>query len=175
MQRSESKKIQNHLKATQSCQKSYADKRQRPLHFKASNYVYLKVSPIKGVHRFGVQGKLAPRYVGPFKIIACNWVVAYTLQLPPRMNVVFNVFHVSQLKKCLWAPTEAVDLKDIDLKSDLTYKEKPVRVLEESERVTQNKVVKFCKVAWNNHTEDKATWEQEDYLCTTYPAFYEKW
>jgi hypothetical protein len=74
--------------------------------------------------------------VGPFKIIARNGEVAYTVQLPPRMSAIFNFFHVSQLKRCLQAPTEIVNLKDIDLKSDLTYKEKPIQVLEESERVT---------------------------------------
>jgi hypothetical protein len=63
--------------------------------------VYLKVSPIRGVHRFGVQGKLAPRYVGPFKILEKKGEVAYALQLPPRMSAIFNVFHVSQLKRCL--------------------------------------------------------------------------
>jgi hypothetical protein len=75
------------------------------------------------------------------------------------MSAIFNVFHVSQLKKCLRAPTEVVDPRDIDLKSDLSYKEEHVRVLEESERVTRSKVVKFYKVAWSNHTEDEATWE----------------
>jgi hypothetical protein len=137
--------------------------------------VYLKVSPIRGVHRFGVQGKLAPCYVGPFKILEKKGEVAYALQLPPRMSAIFNVFHVSQLKRCLRAPTEVVNLRDIKLKSDLTYKERPMRVLEESERVTRSKVVKFYKIAWSNHTEDEATWEREDYLRTAYPAFYEKW
>jgi hypothetical protein len=94
-------KIQNHLKAAQSRQKSYFDKRRRPLQFTIGDYVYLKVSPIRGVHRFRVQGKLAPRYVGPFKILEKKGEVAYALQLPPRMSAIFNVFHVSQLKRCL--------------------------------------------------------------------------
>jgi hypothetical protein len=91
------------------------------------------------------------------------------------MSAIFNVFHVSQLKRCLRAPTEVVDPRDIELKSDLSYKEEPVRVLDESERVTRSKVVKFYKVVWSNHTEDEATVEREDFLRTAYPAFYEKW
>jgi hypothetical protein len=95
------RKIQGHIKVAQSRQKSYFDKRRRPLQFTTGDYVYLKVSTIRGVHRFGVQGKLAPRYVGPFKILEKKGEVAYALQLPPRMSAIFNVFHVSQLKRCL--------------------------------------------------------------------------
>ena len=91
------------------------------------------------------------------------------------MSTIFNVFHVSQLKKCLHVPEEAVEPTNINLQSDLTYEEKPIRVLEEMERVTRSKVIKFYKVVWNNHGEQDATWEREDYLREVYPAFYEKW
>ena len=87
--------IQQHMNAAQSRQKSYADKRRRPLTFEVEDYVYLKVSPMKGVQRFGVKRKLAPRYVGPYQIIERKGEVAYKLQLSPRMSVVFDVFHVS--------------------------------------------------------------------------------
>jgi hypothetical protein len=93
--------IQHNLKIAQSRQKSYADQRRRPLVFKVGDYVYLKVSPMKGVNRFGVKGKLAPRYIGPFRIIQQCGPVAYRLQFPEHMSAVHNVFHVSQLKKCL--------------------------------------------------------------------------
>jgi hypothetical protein len=93
--------IQNNLKVPQSRQKSYADKRRRPLIFKVGNYVYLKVSPMKGVTQFGVKGKLAPRYIGPFQIIEKYGKVAYRLKLPEQLSAMHNVFHVSQLKKCL--------------------------------------------------------------------------
>jgi len=91
------------------------------------------------------------------------------------MSTIFNVFHVSQLRKCLRVPDEAIEPTNIKLQSDLTYKEKPIRVLEEMERVTQSKVIKFYKVVWNNHSEQDATWEQDDYLHEVYPAFYKKW
>ena len=93
--------IQSHLKAAQNHQKAYADKRRRPLQFEVGDHVYLKVSLMRGVHRFGVHGKLAPRYVRPYKIFERCGVVAYRLQLPDILSAVHNVFHVSQLKKCL--------------------------------------------------------------------------
>ena len=124
------------MKATQSRQKRYADKRRRPLTFKVGDYVYLKVSPMRGVQRFGVKRKLTPRYVGPYKIIERKGNVAYKLQLPPEMSAIFDVFHVSQLKRCLRIPEEAIAPTNIKLQSDLTYEEKPIRVLEEMERVT---------------------------------------
>jgi hypothetical protein len=89
------------LKIAQSRQQSYADTRRRELSFEVGDYVYLKVSPIRVVRRFGVKGKLAPRYVEPYKILANRGEVAYQLSLPESLSVVHNVFHVSQLKKCL--------------------------------------------------------------------------
>ena len=91
------------------------------------------------------------------------------------MRAIFNVFHVSQLKRCLRIPDEAIELAYIKLQSDLTYEEKPIRVPEEMKRVTRSKVIKFYKVVWNNHSVQDAAWEWEDYLCDVYPAFYEKW
>ena len=88
--------------------------------------MYLKVSPTKGVQRFGVKRKLAPRYVGPYKIIEQSGRVAYKLQLPPQMRAIFNVFHVSQLRKCLHIPKERVETTDIKIELDLAYEEKMV-------------------------------------------------
>ena len=106
---------QQHLKVAQSRQKSYADKRRRPIEFEVRDYVYLKVSPMKGVQQFGVKRKLAPRYVSPYKIIERSGRVAYKLQLPLEMRAIFNVFHVSQLKKFLRKPDEAIEPTNIKL------------------------------------------------------------
>ena len=114
---------------------------------------------MKGVKRFGVKKKLVPRYVGPYKIIERKGNIAYKLQLPLEMSAIFDVFHVSQLKRCLRIPEEAIAPTNIKLQSDLTYEEKPIRVLEEMERVTRSNVIKFYKVVWNNHSEQDATWE----------------
>ena len=101
---------------------------------------------MRGVHRFGVQGKLAPRYVGPYKILKQCSPVAYRLQLQDILSAVHNVFHVSQLKKFLWVPDEAMEIEGIPLQPDLTYIEHPVKILDKKERVTRNNVVKFYKV-----------------------------
>ena len=102
--------------------------------------------------------------------------MAYKIQLPPEMSAIFNVFHVSQLKKCLRVLEERVPLGDIELKSDLTFEEKPVRVIDTRERVTQSRVVKFYKVMWSNQgSERDATWKREDYLRECYKEFYQQW
>ena len=130
---------------------------------------------MKRVQRFGVKRKLVPRYVGSYQIIEQKGNVTYKLQLPPEMGAIFNVFHVSQLKRCLRIPYEAIAPTNIKLQLDLTYQKKPIRVLEEMERVTLSKVIKFYMVVWNNHNEQDAMWEREDYLCEVYLAFYEEW
>ena len=126
---------------------------------------------MKGVQRFRVKRKLTPRYVGPYPIIGRSGNVAYKLQLPPEMSTIFNVFHVSQLRKCLRVPEETIEPTNLKLQSYLTYEEKPVQLLDEKERVTRSKVIKFYKVMWNNHSEWDATWEREDYLREVYPKF----
>jgi hypothetical protein len=92
--------------------------------------VYLKVSPMKGISRFGVKGKLAPRYIGPFPILERCGQVAYILQLLESLSAVHNVFHVSQLKKCLRIPDQTMDVSDVNLEPDLTYSEYPIQVLD---------------------------------------------
>ncbi|WVZ52881.1 hypothetical protein U9M48_003887 [Paspalum notatum var. saurae] len=163
--------IHSNLKRAQSRQKSYSDKRRRPLVFEVDDHVYLRVSPMKGVHRFGVKGKLAPRYVGPFKITEQCGPVAYRLELPPHLAAVHDVFHVSQLKKCLRVPEEAVDASQIQIEPDLTYEEHPIKILDKKQRATRRRAINFYKVQWSNHSEEEATWEQEEYLQTKYPGF----
>ncbi|WVZ63932.1 hypothetical protein U9M48_013522 [Paspalum notatum var. saurae] len=163
--------IHSNLKRAQSRQQSYSDRRRRPLAFEEGDHVYLQVSPMKGVHRFGVKGKLAPRYVGPFKITERCGLVAYRLELPPHLAAVHDVFHVSQLKKCLRVPEEVVDTSQIQIQLDLTYKEKPIRILDQKQRSTRRRNIKFYKVQWRNHSEEEATWEQEEFLQTKYLGF----
>jgi hypothetical protein len=145
------------LKVAQSRQKSYADKRRRDLSFEIGDFVYLKVSPMRGTRRFRVKGKLAPRYVGPFKIIDHKGEVAYQLELPPQLSDVHDVFHVSQLKKCLRVLEEQLPMEYLDLGGDLTYSERPIKILDSAEPVTHSKVIKICKVQWSHHAEDEAT------------------
>jgi hypothetical protein len=139
--------------------------------FIVGDHVYLRVSPTKGVQRFGIKGKLAPRYIGPYEIIEECGPVAYRLRLPSQLVVIHNVFHVSQLKKCVRVPTEIIDQPEIIVEPDLSYNECPIKILDQKERGTHRKVVKMYKVQWNHHTEEEATWEIEDYLHQHYPSF----
>jgi hypothetical protein len=164
--------IRENLRVAQSRQKSYVDHRRRELSFEVGDFVYLKVSPIRGLRRFKVRGKLTPRFIGPFKILEKRGEVAYQLVLPPQLSDVHDMFHVSQLRKCLRVPEEQIPMEDLDAKEDLSYQEHPVRILETSERVMRNKKIKMCKVQWSHHTEQEATWEREEELKVEFPSFF---
>ncbi|WVZ84471.1 hypothetical protein U9M48_031501 [Paspalum notatum var. saurae] len=165
-QAEEQVKFIHSLKRAQSRQKSYSDKMRRPLAFEEGDHVYLRVSPMKGVHRFGVKGKLAPRYVGPFKITERCGSVAYRLELPPHLAAVHDVFH-----KCLRVPEEVIDTSQIQIEPGLTYEEHPIKILDQKQRATRRRAINFYKVQWSNHSEEEATWEQEEFLQTKYPGF----
>ena len=163
--------IQNNLKAAQSRQKSYFDDRKKPLQFNVGDHVYLKVSPTKGVQRFGVKGKLAPRYIGPYEIMEKCGPVAYRVQLPDKLSAIHNIFHVSQLKKCVKPPYQVIEQEDIHVEPDLSYVVRPVKILDEKERQTRRQVVKMYKVQWDHCSEEESTWETEDYLNQHFPGF----
>ena len=132
------KLIRERLKAAQSRQKSYADTRRRNLEFETGNHVFLKISPIKGIYRFGIKGKLSPRYVGPFEILERVGKVSYKLALPPALASVHNVFHISMLRKYIPNPEDIVELEALQLEKDLTYEEYPVRILDKQDRKLRN-------------------------------------
>jgi hypothetical protein len=163
--------IQTNLKTAQSRQKSYADQRRKPLQFQVGDFVYLRVSPTKAVQRFGIKGKLAPRYVGPFEILEVCGPVAYKLHLPSQMAAIHDVFHVSQLKKCIKVPMEIVETRAIEIEPDLSYIEQPIQILDTKERVTRRKKIKMYKILWDHHTEEETTWETESYLQRNFPTF----
>jgi hypothetical protein len=169
------KKVQidrENLKTTQSRQKSYANKRRIELTFEVGDFVYLKVSLMRGMRRFKVKGKLSPRYIGPFKILERKGEVSYQLELPDSLSDVHDVFHVSQLKKCLRVPEQQLPMKELNVNDALTYSEHPIRILETSRRITQSEFIKMCKVHWSHHSEDEATWEREDELRAEFPQLF---
>jgi hypothetical protein len=133
------------LKAAKSCQDSYANKRHQPLEFEVGNHVYLRVSSMKGVKRIGVKGKLAPRYIGPFPILKKCGPMAYKLDLPSSLAGVHDIFHMSQMKKCLKAPMDVILHEVIPLEVDLTYPEHLIKVLDQKDHVTRRKTIKFFK------------------------------
>jgi hypothetical protein len=164
--------VRENLRVAQSRQKSYADHRRRELSFEVGDFVYLKVSPMRGLRHFKVRGKLTQRFIGPFKILEKGGEVVYQLELPPQLSNVHDVFHVSQLKNCLHVPEEQIPTEGLDAKEDLSYQEYTVKILETSERVMCNKKVKMCKVQWSHHTEEEATWEREEELKVEFPSFF---
>jgi hypothetical protein len=151
------KLIQANLKAAQSRQKSYADQRRKPLQFQEGNYVYLRVSPTKGVQRFGIKGKLAPQYIGPFEITEAYGPVAYRVHLPSLLAAIHDVFHISQLKKCIKVSTEIIEQQAIEIEPNLSYAERPIQILDTKERTTRRRKIRMYKILWDHHTEEEAT------------------
>jgi hypothetical protein len=98
--------------------------------------------------------------------------VAYRLKLLEQLSAVHNVFHVSQLKKCLQVSDQVVNIEGVELEPDLTYSEYPVRVLDQKDRVTQSRTIKWYKIQWDRYLEEEATWEYEDYLMENFPEFF---
>jgi hypothetical protein len=127
---------------------------------------------MSGLHHFKVRGKMAPRFIGPFKILEKRGEVAYQLELPPQLFDVHDVFHVSQLKKCLHVPEEQIPMEDLDDKEELSYQEYPIKILEMFERVTRNKKIKMFKVQWSHHTKEEATWEREEELKAEFSSLF---
>jgi hypothetical protein len=164
--------IRENLRAAQMRQKSYHDKAKAPREFEVGNYVYLKVSRTKGVQRFGVKGKLAPCYIGPYEVTEKFGTVAYRIRLPERLSAVHDVFHVSQLKKCEQIPeVQIIEETNAEIEPDLSLGEYPMRVLDQKERQTRRQRVKMYKIQWSHHTEEEATWETEQFLNTKCPDF----
>ena len=164
--------IRERLRTAQSRQKSYADRRRRPLEFQEGDYVFLKVSPKKGVFRFGKKGKLAPRYTGPFEVIKVVGKAAYQLRLPIQLSGVHDVFHVSMLRKCQSDATPVVDLEDIEIQDGATYEEQPVKILDTKEKVLCNKVLRLVKVLWQHHGVEEVTWEPQLEMREKYPYLF---
>ena len=124
---------------------------------------------MKGVQRFGVKGKLAPRYVGPFPIIERCGPVAYRLELPAQISAAHNIFHVSQLRRCLRVPEKVIDIEKLQLEPDLFYPEYPIKIVDHKTRVTRNQTSDFYKVQWSNHSEREATWETDEFVQSKCP------
>jgi hypothetical protein len=128
------------------------------LAFEVGDHVYLRILPMKSVKRFGVKGNSAPRYIRPFPILEKCGSVAYKLDLPPSLAGVHDIFHVLQLKKCLMAPVDVVLPEVTPLEADLPYLEDLIKVLDQKDRVTRHKTIKFFKIPWSNHSKEEATW-----------------
>lgn len=164
--------IRERLKTARSRQKSYADVRRKPLEFQVGDKVMLKVSPWKGVIRFGRRGKLSPRYVGPFEILKRVGPVAYRLKLPQELNGVHDTFHVSNLKKCLADENLTIPLEEICLDDKLHFIEEPVEILDREVKRLKQSRIPIVKVRWNARRGPEFTWEREDQMKQKYPHLF---
>jgi len=162
-------RIREKLRATQDRQKSFANTRRRPLEFNVGDHVFLKVSPLKGSLRFGQKGKLTPRYIGPFEILQRVGPVAYQLALPPTLQGIHDVFHVTNLRRYVPDPAHVIFDEPLQLKENLTYIEELIRILERMDQTLRNKTIPFVKVPWKHHKSADATWEPELAMRAKYP------
>ena len=162
--------IRANLKAAQDRQKSYANLKRADIEFSVGDKVFLKISPWKGVIRFGKKGKLSPRFIGPYEVIERIGPVAYRLALPPSLEGVHNVFHVSMLRRYRSDPTHVLKEQPVELKENLSYEEAPIAILAREQKMLRNKVIPLVKVLWKNHSQEEATWEREDDMRHRYPG-----
>ncbi|RVW23422.1 Transposon Ty3-G Gag-Pol polyprotein [Vitis vinifera] len=165
--------IKERLKAVQSRQKSYADNCRRDLEFEVGDHVFLKVSPMNSIMKFGRKEKLSPRFVGPFEVLERVGTLAYKVALPPSLSKVHNVFHVSILRKYIYDPSHVVELEPIQISKDLTYEEVPVQIVDVMEKVLRHAVVKLVKIQWSNHSIREATWELEEEMREKHPQLFQ--
>ncbi|KAM6596898.1 hypothetical protein CsatA_007422 [Cannabis sativa] len=134
--------------------------------------VFLRISPMKGIKRFGKKGKLSPRFIGPFEILERIGQVAYRLAMPPALAAVHNVFHVSMLRKYVSDSSHVLSYEALELQPDLSYEEQPVQILDRREKVLRSKTVALVKILWRNSKVEEATWELETDMQQKYPELF---
>ena len=163
------KMIRERLKVATDRQKSYADMRRKDIRYEIGEKVFLKVSPWKKVMRFRKNGKLSPRFIGPYEVIEKVGQVAYRLAFAPELENIHNVFHVSMLRRYSSNPSHEVSSETIDLRPNLTYEEVPVEILAREVKELRKKRIPLVKVLWRNHKTDETTWENEEVMRQQYP------
>ena len=164
--------IRERMRTARSRQKSYADRRRKPLEFQVGDHVPLKVSPWKGMVRFGKWGKLNPRYIGPFEILARIGPVAYELRLPQELQGIHDTFHVSNIKKCLSDESLVVPLEEIQVNPTLHFVEEPVEIMDREVKRLKQSRIPIVKVRWNAKRGPEFTWEREDQMKRKYPQLF---
>ena len=161
------------MKEAQDRQKSYADQRRRDLVFEIGDLVFVKISPMKGVVRFGKAGKLTKRYVGTFRVMERIGFQAYRVELPEHMEGIHNVFHVSHLRKCLHDPSLILEpsvQQEIEIEPDSTVIRRPFCIIDRKEKQLRNKMVSLLKIQWSENPKD-CTWETKKHIRKLYLDF----
>ena len=168
------KMIRERLKISNDRQKSYVDMKRKDIRYEIGKKVFLKVSRWKKVMRFGKKGKLSPRFIGPYEVKKKKKMgpVAYRLALPPELEKIHSVFHVSMLRRYRSDPSHVVSSETIELRPDLTYEEEPVEILVREVKELRKKKIPLVKVLWRNHKTEEATWESEETMRQQYPQLF---
>ena len=147
--------------------------KRKDIHYEIREKVFLKVSLWKKVMRFGKKSKLSSRFIGPYEVIKKVGPVAYKLALPPELEKIHRVFHVSMLRRYRSDPSHVVSTKTIELRPDLTYEEEPVEILAREVKELRNKKIPLVKVLWRNHKTEEANWESEETMRQQYPQLFD--
>ncbi|KAL4383820.1 hypothetical protein GQ457_15G019280 [Hibiscus cannabinus] len=166
------KLIIERLKAASDRHKSYADLKRQEVEYAVGDKVFLKVSPWKKVMRFGRKGKLSPRYIGSYEIVGRVGPVAYRLLLPPELERIHDVFHVSMLRKYRSDPSHVMPVEEIELNPDLSYHEEPIEILASDSKVLCGRTIELVKVKWRHRGVEEATWERKDDMREQYPYLF---
>ncbi|KAK5775668.1 hypothetical protein PVK06_043586 [Gossypium arboreum] len=164
--------IRENLKIASDRQKSYADLKRKDIEYQVGDKVFLKVSPWKKILRFGRKGKLSPRFIGPYEISERVGPVAYRLILPPELEKIHDVFHVSMLRRYRSDPSHVISPSEVEIQADMSYEEEPIRILAREMKELRNKRVPLVKVLWLKHGMEEATWEPENSMKERYPNLF---
>ncbi|XP_020700228.1 uncharacterized protein LOC110112373 [Dendrobium catenatum] len=164
--------IKERLKAAQDRQQKYYNQKHRLVEFQVGDFVYLKVSPMKGVSRFGRVRKLNLRYVGPFEIIERIGNSAYKLLLSDHMSDIHNMFHVSYLRKWISDSEKKLSADDMEIQKNLQYKEEPEKILAYDVHKLRSKQILMVKIQWKHRTTREATWEKESDMRQLYSHLF---
>ena len=164
--------IQQRLKVASDRQRSYANLKRKDIEYEVGDKVFLKVSPLKKILRFGRKGKLSPRFICPYKILERVGPIAYRLTLPLELAKLHDVFHVSMLRRYRSDTSNMLPVKDIQVQDDFTFDEEPKAILDREIRQLRNKQVPLVKVLWPHHGMEEATWELESTMRVQYPQLF---
>ncbi|XP_058774497.1 uncharacterized protein LOC131648787 [Vicia villosa] len=168
------KMIREKMKASQSRQKSYHDKRRKELEFESGDHVFLRVTPVTGVGRALKSKKLTPRFIGPYQISERVGTVAYRVALPPNLSNLHDVFHVSQLRKYVPDPSHVILMDNVQVRENLTVETMPIRITDREIKSLRGKDIPLVKVVWTGTTGESMTWEMESKMRDSYPELFER-
>ncbi|XP_058733171.1 uncharacterized protein LOC131604767 [Vicia villosa] len=168
------KLIRENMKASQSRQKSYHDKRRKELEFEAGDHVFLRVTPVTRVGRALKSKKLTPQFIGPYQISERVGTVAYRVALPPNLLNLHDMFHVSQLRKYVPYPSHMIHMDDVQVRENLTVETMPIRITDREIKSLRGKDIPLVKVVWTGTTGESMTWEMERKMRDSYPELFER-